>query len=80
MQYEKTRTRIADSRILRYANLVLMSPRTGRPKSDNPRSRVVPLRLTEDEHSLIAGAANQDGKPLSEYIRSAAVNKAKKAK
>lgn len=57
-----------------------MSPRTGRPKSENPRNRVMPLRLTEDEHALITAAAGKTGQPASEYVRDAAVAKAKRAK
>ncbi len=52
----------------------------GRPRKDNPRANAVPIRLTDDELTLIKGAAEGAGKATGEYIRESAVNRAKKAK
>lgn len=35
-----------------------MSPRTGRPKSDNPRNKSLQLRLTQSELDMIQECAN----------------------
>ena len=36
-----------------------MSPRTGRPKSENPKSRQFRMRLTEEEFSNLEQVAKQ---------------------
>lgn len=57
-----------------------MSPRTGRPVSDNPHSRVIPIRLTEDQYALIEEAAERAGTRAGVWIREKAVAAAKRAK
>ena len=36
-----------------------MSPRTGRPKSDNPRNKSLNVRLTQDELDLLQECAEK---------------------
>lgn len=62
-----------------------MPPR-GRPPVDKPRSNALHIRVTDDDLSAIKRAAElvaaQTGKPKSvgDYVRDAAVAKAKRAK
>lgn len=56
-----------------------MVPRTGRPKSDNPYSRVRSVHFTDDEDALVEAAAKRAGKPVTAWIREAAVNRAKRS-
>lgn len=63
-----------------------MSPRIGRPPTGNARGKVLAVRLSDEESSLLASAAEIDsakqGKTItpSEYLRAAGVAKAKRAK
>ncbi len=52
-------------------------PRTGRPRSDNPRTRMVNSRLTEEEYLALAQAAEEAGVTVSEYVRSQALSAAR---
>lgn len=60
--------------------LTCMNVPAGRPPSENPRSKVIPVRLTEDEHALIVRAAQAAGEPVGVWIRTKAVAAAKRAK
>lgn len=51
----------------------------GRPPSTNPRRNVRSVHLTDDELTNITQAAEQDRKPVTAWIRQAAVEKAKRA-
>jgi uncharacterized protein (DUF1778 family) len=53
-------------------------PRTGRPPSDNPRTKMVNVRLTEDEYMCLFPAAQAAGVTISEYVRSHALAAARK--
>jgi predicted HicB family RNase H-like nuclease len=55
-----------------------MTPPAGRPKSDRPRSKVVPVRFDETGHAAVAAAAKAAGKTLSTYIADAALAAAKR--
>jgi uncharacterized protein (DUF1778 family) len=57
-----------------------MSPRTGRPPSDNPRTKVVPLRFTPDEWQAIYDAAERAGKNAGSWMREKLNAAAKRAK
>jgi hypothetical protein len=57
-----------------------MSPRTGRPPSDNPHTRVVSVRLTEAEYAGAVTAASKAGKGLGPWMRDRIVNAAKRAR
>lgn len=54
-------------------------PRTGRPRSANPRNKMIMVRLDDTEHAIITDAATRDGKAVGEYVRDAAVAKAKRS-
>lgn len=56
-----------------------MAPRTGRPKSDNPHDKVVPVRFTEEERDQVLAAAEADGKSMSSWVRDKSVTAAKRA-
>ncbi len=56
-----------------------MTPPAGRPKSDRPRSKVVPVRYATDGHELISEAADAEGKTLSTFIHDASLAAAKRA-
>ena len=58
-------------------NLVYMTPRTGRPPSDNPRRYIIRYRVTEAEMDLLSlAAANVQISP-AEYARERALAAAK---
>lgn len=46
-----------------------MSPRTGRPPSDNPRQWTVETRLTREELEKLDFCCRETGKTRSEVIR-----------
>lgn len=45
-----------------------MSPRTGRPKSDNPRNKSLNLRLTQEELDLLQECAEKLNKTRTDTI------------
>lgn len=45
-----------------------MSPRTGRPKSENPKSRQFRMRLTEEEFSNLEQVAKQKSMTKTEVV------------
>lgn len=47
----------------------MLMTRTGRPPSDNPRVKVIPIRLADDEHAAIAEAATRAGVPVGTWAR-----------
>jgi uncharacterized protein (DUF1778 family) len=51
----------------------------GRPKSDNPRGKVVPVRFTDDEQAAVQAAADAAGQSLSTWVRERAIASAKRA-
>ncbi len=53
-------------------------PRTGRPPSNNPRTKMINVRLTEDEYMCLFPAAQAAGVTISEYVRSHALAAARK--
>jgi uncharacterized protein (DUF1778 family) len=53
--------------------------RTGRPKTDNPRTVQVMISLTEDEAVLVRSAAAIAGQPVGTWAREKAVAAAKRA-
>ena len=55
-----------------------MPPRTGRPKSDNPRTNAIPIRLADDELAQLRAAAELAGVTVGEYVRSKALAAAKR--
>lgn len=61
-----------------------MTPRTGRPPTGNARAKVLAVRLSDEELSLITDAATKAAGDktanVSEYVRDAAVAKAKRAR
>jgi uncharacterized protein (DUF1778 family) len=57
-----------------------MTPGPGRPPSDNPRRNVVPVRLTDDERDAIRQAAEKAGLSISDYLRTAGMARAKRAR
>lgn len=57
-----------------------MSPRTGRPKSANPRTNAIPIRLADDELALIRSAADKAGLSAGEWMRDKLIAAAKRAK
>jgi uncharacterized protein (DUF1778 family) len=46
-----------------------MSPRTGRPPLDNPRSETIKFRATPDDADLIRAAAQRAGMNLADWMR-----------
>jgi uncharacterized protein (DUF1778 family) len=56
-----------------------MSPRTGRPRSDNPRSNAVHIRLTDDELALCRTAAENAGQTVGEWMREKLIAAAKRS-
>lgn len=70
---------------MRYANLVSMAT-LGRPSTGKARGKVLAVRLSDEEAALLAAAADLEsakkGKTVtvSEYLRVAGVDKAKRAK
>lgn len=45
-----------------------MSPRTGRPKSKNPRNVSLNIRLTKDESNMIQNCADKYGLSRTDVI------------
>lgn len=48
-----------------------MSPKPGRPKSDNPRDVSIRIRVTPEEAEIIKANARDCGATVSEYTRAA---------
>lgn len=46
-----------------------MSPRTGRPKSDNPKSEAVHVRLDHETREILESYCEQEKIPKTEGIR-----------
>ena len=46
-----------------------MSPRTGRPKSSNPKSNHIHVRLDEETKEILEDYCNQEGIAKTEGIR-----------
>ncbi len=46
-----------------------MSPRTGRPKSENPKSNDIKVRLDEDTHNRLLKYCEENGITKAEAIR-----------
>lgn len=46
-----------------------MSPRTGRPKSDNPKSSSIHVRLDKDSEEILRQYCIQENIPRTEGIR-----------
>ena len=44
-------------------------PGRGRPKSENPRNIIWPIRLSEEEVTVIDRKAKKTGKPRGSWIR-----------
>jgi len=57
-----------------------MSATRGRPKSENPKGRILGIRLPEDERALIEKAAKQKQKTASQWAREILVDRAKGSK
>jgi uncharacterized protein (DUF1778 family) len=55
-----------------------MTPRTGRPKSEHPRSNIIPVRFSDDEVALIKWAADRAEITVGQYIRDKAYAAAKR--
>ena len=47
----------------------------GRPKSDDPASVQVGIRMTKDQHAMYVACADQDDQDLSDWIRTALLQK-----
>jgi len=47
--------------------------RMGRPKSDEPRTKMINTRVTEREYALLTAAAARRGVTVSEYLRTTAL-------
>ena len=56
-----------------------MTPRTGRPKVDNPRTRMVTARFNEAEHETLKAAAEGAGQDLGPWCRATLLAAAKRA-
>jgi prolyl-tRNA editing enzyme YbaK/EbsC (Cys-tRNA(Pro) deacylase) len=55
-----------------------MSPRTGRPKTDNPRSNAVHIRFADDELAQVKEAAEDAGTSTGDYMRTVILAAAKR--
>ena len=44
-------------------------PRTGRPKSENPRNIRIVIRFTEEEYKMVKEHAKKEGLSVTETIR-----------
>jgi uncharacterized protein (DUF1778 family) len=60
--------------------VVGMSPRTGRPPSEDPRSVVLSLRLTTAESEALREAADRAGQPVTVFVRERALAAAKRTR
>jgi len=47
----------------------MMSPRTGRPKSDNPKSNPIHIRLDDETKEILESYCNQENIPKTEGVR-----------
>jgi uncharacterized protein (DUF1778 family) len=54
--------------------------RRGRPPIADPLTAPISVRFTASERAAIEAAAEVEGKTLAEYVRSAAVNRSKRAR
>lgn len=54
--------------------------RTGRPKSDNPRSNVHSIRLSDDELLAVMQAAEKAGLDVGPWMREKVLAAAKRAR
>lgn len=45
----------------------------GRPKSDEPRNKMINTRVTEREYAVLTAAAARRGVTVSEYLRTTAL-------
>lgn len=55
-----------------------MSPRTGRPRLDNPRTETVRYRVTADELAQLTAAALKAGQTVTDYARDKALAAARR--
>lgn len=55
-----------------------MKPKRGRPKSENPKAKILGVRLPDDEREIIERAAASEQKTASEWAREILVAKARK--
>jgi len=46
-----------------------MSPRTGRPKTDNPKSKPIHVRLDKESDEILETYCNQEDIPRTEGVR-----------
>lgn len=58
---------------------MMLMPRTGRPKSDNPRKNVHSIRLSDDEVLAVMAAAEKAGKDIGPWMREKVLAAAKRA-
>lgn len=65
--------------VLRFGTFCGVSPRTGRPPSDDPRRRSVNLRLTEAEYALVAEASSYVDTPMAVWARERVLAAARRA-
>ena len=54
--------------------------RPGRPPAEDPRNRVISVRLTQGEYEAVKDAANRYDLPLSEWCRARLVAAARRAR
>jgi len=57
-----------------------MSPRTGRPPLENPRSNARHVRLSDDELKLTMAAADKAGQSWGDWAREKLIAAAKRAR
>lgn len=57
-----------------------MTPRIGRPPSDNPRTHMVTLRLTDDELAACKAAADKAGQSIGPWARGRILAAAKRGR
>lgn len=62
------------------ANLCGMTPRTGRPRLDNPRREIVRFRVTADELARLAAAAEKASQVVADYCRDRALSASKRTR
>ncbi len=60
--------------------VVGMTPRTGRPPSEDPRSVVLSLRLTAAESEALWDAAERAGQTVTVFVRERALVAAKRTR
>lgn len=58
--------------------LSLMTPRTGRPPIDNPRTEIIRIRFTPDERDALQRAADEAGQPLALWMHDDLLRKRRK--